>query len=88
LEHIIREKEADSRSEKTLKLPDSWRGKKIQWKEKIKSRGFWVFVAGIVVAICIFFAADKDLHDTVERRKRQMQKELYFPNRKVKNWKP
>lgn len=75
MERILLQMEEDSRSGKTMKLPDSWNGDELQWKEKTGHYGIFVLVAGFGVAIVIFLLADKDLHDAVERRKQQMQKE-------------
>lgn len=75
MEKIILETEAAGRSEKTMKLPDSWQGSELQWKEKTENYGIVVLIVGFLVAIAIFLLADKDLHDTVEKRKQQMQKE-------------
>lgn len=75
IERMILQREVESRSEKTLKLPERWQGKELEWKEKIENHGTWILAAGFLLSIGIFLLADKDLHDTVERRKLQIQKE-------------
>ena len=75
MEDVIRQTEADSRSEKTLKLPDCWQGQTLSWKENTSNYSIVVLAVGLMVAVGIFLLADKDLHDAVEKRKRQMQKE-------------
>lgn len=75
MEKMLLQIEEESRSGKTMKLPESWNGDELQWKEETDNYAVYVLAAGFGVAIVIFLLADKDLHDRVEKRKQQMQKE-------------
>jgi len=71
----LKQSEADTRKEKMLKLPDNWQGKKLEWKEQTENYSVLIVCFGIFVAILIFWMADKDLHDRVEKRKLQMKRD-------------
>lgn len=75
LQSLLQISESESRTEKTWKLPESWQGQTLQWKEKKKSSSFIMLIGGVCVAVLVFLLADKDLHDSVEKRKQQMKKE-------------
>ncbi len=75
IERLINQSEEDGREEKTLKLPDNWQGKKLEWREKTQNHSLLVLGIGVLVAILIFGMADKDLHDRVEKRKQEMKRE-------------
>lgn len=75
---LLQEAELNSRTEETWKLPESWQGQELRWKEKIKNYGLSVAIVGLAVSVLIYLLADKDLHDNVEKRKQLMKKD--FPD--------
>lgn len=73
LEKLLAESEENSRTDERWKLPERWQGQSLEWTEKKTNRGWAVAVGGILVSVVIFLLADKDLHDSVEKRKQQMK---------------
>lgn len=62
--------EKDPESEK-IRLPMEIDGKKIFWKEKDPKTGWKIFAGAAAASVAIFFFKDKDLHDLVEKKKRE-----------------
>ncbi len=58
--------------EDQVKLPDKINGEEINYYKKFSSFGKWIFPAGIVLAIALFFLKDKDLKGQLEKRDTQM----------------
>ena len=75
IEALLQQSEQDSRTQERWKLPESWQGSPILWKEKTSNNSIWVWVGGGIVALLVYVMADKDLHDSVEQRKQQMLRE-------------
>lgn len=73
LEKLLKESEESSRTEERWTLPGSWQGQSLEWTEKRTNSGWGVAIGGILVSVLIFLLADKDLHDSVEKRKQQMK---------------
>ncbi len=78
IEMLLQKAEQSSRTEKTMKLPEHWNEQELIWKEKTENYSWSVLLAGVMVAILVYALADKDLHDTVEKRKQEMKKD--YPN--------
>lgn len=75
MEEMLLESERENRTEEAWKLPDSWQGESLIWKQKIQDRGSFLFGGAMLAAVLIFLLADKDLHDDVEKRRQKMKKE-------------
>lgn len=75
LQQLLAESEQNSRMQDVWKLPESWRGYALKWREKTQNNGTGIILAGLIVAVFVYFLADKDLHDSVEKRKQRMKKE-------------
>lgn len=75
LETLLQNTEQDSRTQKTLKLPEQWQGENLIWKEKSKNHSWVIGVIAVGVGVLVYGLADKDLHNNAEKRKRQMKRE-------------
>lgn len=62
--------EKDPESEK-IQLPMEVDGKKIFWKENDPKTGWKILAGAVVAAVAVFFFKDKDLHDLVEKKKKE-----------------
>lgn len=62
--------EKDPESEK-IQLPTEIDGKKIFWKENDPKTGWKILVGAVAAAVAVFFFKDRDLHDLVEKKKRE-----------------
>ena len=81
-ERIYREREQmlfiteeESRDKESWILPSEWQGNEVKWKLVVRDNGLIIWGASIAVAILIYFFTDKDLHDTVEKRKQAMKRD-------------
>lgn len=75
LEKLLLASEQESRTKREWKLPKNWEGQELMWKLNTEDRGIWLFAGVTAVAFLIFFLADKDLHDEVEKRRNRMKKD-------------
>ena len=62
--------EEDPESEK-IQLPTEIEGRKISWEEDIPETGWKILAGALLLAAAVFFFQDKDLHDLVEKKKRE-----------------
>ena len=62
--------EADPEKER-FQLPDKINGKDISWEEKDPKTGWKLLAGAIATAAVVFFFQDRDLHDLVEKKKRE-----------------
>ncbi len=75
-EQMLTDSEQNSRDEEQWMLPEEWQGEKIKWKQVKEDKGILFAGAGLGIAVLLFFMADKDLYDNVEKR-RQCMREKY-----------
>lgn len=75
LEEALRKAEENSRTEKTLQLPQEVNGKKVVWKGKSEDYSTKIWIIAIIMAIAVWFAMDKDVHKKVEQREQQMRRD-------------
>ncbi len=75
IEEMLRDSERESRTEEVWKLPDSWQGERLIWREKTEDKGSFLFGGAMLASVLIFLLADKDLHDNVEKRRQKMKKD-------------
>ena len=69
-ELLQRAQEEDPESEK-IQLPTEIEGRKISWEEDIPETGWKILAGALLLAAAVFFFQDKDLHDLVEKKKRE-----------------
>lgn len=58
-------------------LPVSWLGKEISWRQVAEDNSAMMGAATFAVVILVYFFADRDLHEKMEKRKKKMQ--LAYP---------
>lgn len=72
LKEELEKVDLDSASEETLILPSSIDDMEVYWKEKEDRSSLQLLLVGLLAAVLVFAAYDKDLYDKVEERNRQM----------------
>lgn len=75
LKEFLFRTEEESRKEENWKLPGEWKGREIRWRLQAEDYSFLVWGATPAVAVLVQILSDRDLHEKVEKRRRQMQKE-------------
>lgn len=75
LEEMLVESEQSDREQEVWRLPDNWNGQRIVWSQVVQDSSVLLWAGGSVVAVLVYFMADKDLHDKLEQRKRRMKME-------------
>lgn len=73
LQELLEASEQETREEAEWRLPTEWQGSAIAWTQKVDDYSRLVMVAGIVVAVLLFFCSDRDLQQEVEQRRMQMK---------------
>lgn len=68
----IDKKDESSTTDEKIKLPNTIGEMEVMWEEKKESFSGTFLIIGIVAAIVIFLAYDKDLYEKVDKRNRQM----------------
>lgn len=76
LNALLKESEANDRSNSVWTLPDSYRGRELTWKQEYRNTGLWLMAGAFVAAVAVFVMADYDLHEEVQK-KRMLQKYEY-----------
>uniref|UniRef100_UPI004055FC15 hypothetical protein n=1 Tax=Acetatifactor sp. TaxID=1872090 RepID=UPI004055FC15 len=74
LEGLLIASEEESRLSQVWQLPTDWEGQKLTWNLREENTGLFIGIGTVAVALLIYFLADKDLHDQVEKRKLLMKK--------------
>ncbi len=73
LEELLAASEQADREQEIWRLPDRMDGRQLVWNQDTKDSSLQLWGAALAVTVLIFFLADKDLHDKLEERKRQMK---------------
>lgn len=74
---LIRSEESD-RTEENWQLPQTWKGERLVWTEKIKDNSTLLWIGFVLTAAIVYVMTDYDLHTKREKRKQLMKKE--YPN--------
>lgn len=75
LQEMLDLSEKESREEPIWKLPETYQGTKLIWKQVIKDDSLLLWAGMLLLAVLVYFLSDKDLHNTLEKRKEQMKRE-------------
>lgn len=78
LEELLAVSEQTHREQEIWKLPDDFNGQQIVWSQVSQDNSILLWAGGLMVAVLVYFLADKDLHDKLEERKRKMK--LEYPD--------
>ncbi|MBR5248875.1 MAG: hypothetical protein IKV27_08055 [Lachnospiraceae bacterium] len=68
LEQVLLEQEKESRQKADVRLPVMFRGKEIQWEERLEDHGFTLWILAVTIGVVIFFLKDKDLDKQLQER--------------------
>jgi len=74
LEEMVLLAESSSRSQGQWNLPESYHGKEIHWSQQVEDYGLLILGVVMVIAVLVFFLADKDLQEELEKRKDSMRR--------------
>ena len=75
LEELLTLSEKESRMEETWRLPKTWRGEEVEWRQVTSDKGFLLWVMTLVASGAVYLLNDRDLHEKTEKRKKLMKKE-------------
>ena len=75
LKEFLLKSEKESRDEEEWKLPEEWNGRKLEWSSRKKDFSTLVWAATPAVAVALYFFADRDLHEELEKRRRLLRQE-------------
>lgn len=56
-------------------LPRTWNETDVSWGQKIEENGVLIWLGAVAVAVLLYFCSDRDLQETLEKRKVQMRRE-------------
>lgn len=73
LEQLLAEQERESRQKADVVLPVIFRGKEIQWKERLEDHGLTLWVLAVSIGAVIFFLKDKDLDTQLQERQKLLR---------------
>ena len=73
LRREIEVQDTDSRYEDVLRLPTRIDQEEIVWREVKEDYSGWLMVLGAVVAVGVYFLKDKDLHEELLKKKKNMR---------------
>lgn len=71
LSELLQQAQEEDPENEKIRLPGELEGKKISWEEDVPETGWKILTGTLLVAAAVFFFQDKDLHDLVEKKKRE-----------------
>lgn len=71
LSELLQQAQEEDPENEKIQLPTEFEGKRISWAESTSKKGWKILAGTLVVSAAIFFFQDKDLHDLVEKKKRE-----------------
>lgn len=74
-EKMLSRSQSLSREQEKWELPREWRGEKIGWSEEVEDNSLALWMAALVAAGAVFCFLDRDLHERVEKRKKNLRRE-------------
>lgn len=75
LEKYLLKAEEESRQEEYVRLPDTWSGVPLLWSREKENKALLLWGASLAAAILVCFFSDRDLHEKLEKRKKELQEE-------------
>ncbi len=73
LEEYLLQTEKSSRQQENWQLPVVWDGEKISWMQVSENKALMLWIGAVGAAILVYFFSDRDLHESLERRKRMLK---------------
>ncbi|MCI8692743.1 MAG: hypothetical protein HFH91_08410 [Lachnospiraceae bacterium] len=74
-EDMLSRSQSQSREQEKWKLPMEWQGEEIGWREAVEDNSLALWMAALAAAGAVFYFLDRDLHEKVEKRKKNLRKE-------------
>lgn len=74
LEGLLITEEEKSRADGVWMLPSDFQGIPLHWKQKVRNQSFVIWGGVLAISVLIFFMADKDLHDELQRKRKRMKR--------------
>lgn len=75
LQQLLTESEEESRMEENWVLPDTWEGEALDWKENRQDYGIVLWLLAMGASVLVYFMADRDLGEQLEKRRCVMKRE-------------
>lgn len=75
LGEMLAASEEESRGEDVWTLPESWQNQKIIWKQYIADYSLLTWAGVVATAVLVYVMSDKDLHDKLLKRQREMKRD-------------
>lgn len=75
MEELLIRSQSDSVREAEWRLPASWQGEEIQWRQIVEDNSLLMWAGTLVVSVLVFIFLDKDLHEQLEKRKKSLRRE-------------
>lgn len=75
IQELLADSELESREEALWKLPGDYQGEVLSWSQVTQDNSLFIWGGILAVALAAYFLADKDLHDTLGKRKERMKRE-------------
>lgn len=71
LSELLRQAQEEDPENEKIQLPTELEGRRISWEENTPRTGWKIAMGSLLVAVAVFFFQDRDLHDLVEKKKRE-----------------
>lgn len=75
LEELLQHAQEEVPESEKFPLPTEMDGRNVSWEEKRPKTEWYILTGAVFVAIAVFFLKDRDLHDTVEKKKTAERRE-------------
>lgn len=75
LGEMLAASEEKSRGDLVWTLPESWQNQRITWKQHVADYSLLIWGGMVATAVLVYIMSDKDLHDRLVKRQRQMKRD-------------
>lgn len=75
LENMLLESQGESVTQEEWVLPTEWRGAPVIWRQVTDDRSLLLWAAAMAAGVMIFFFLDRDLHDRLEKRRKNLHRD-------------
>ncbi len=75
VEEMLRRSQKESLDQEEWKLPAELQGESIRWKQLVEDNSMLFFAAAMTAVVLIYLFSDRDLHEQIEKRKKNLRKE-------------
>lgn len=75
LERLVLEAEETSREQESFQLPEEFRGETLGWSQVTEDNSLTLWTAALAAAAAVYLLSDRDLHERLEKRRKNMRRE-------------